>query len=95
MLPFGIFAGTFFSDNLSRNSCIAVYISLLFRGISDLEISEGLGRGKKKSARATMGRGRTSTEQRANSSSLPKSAGFVSLSGKALLVSVTDAIRFL
>ena len=53
-----------FSDNLSRNSCIAVYISLLCRGISDLEISEGLGRGKKKSARATMGRGRTSTEQR-------------------------------
>ena len=48
MLPFGIIACTFFSDNLSRNSCIAVYISLLCRGISDLEISEGLGRGKKK-----------------------------------------------
>ena len=42
-----------------------------------------------------MGRGRTSTEQRANSSSLSKSAGFVSLSGKALLVSVTDTILFL
>ena len=42
-----------------------------------------------------MGRGRTSTEQRGNSSSLSKSAGFVSLSGKALLVSVTDAILFL
>ena len=33
MLPFGIIACTFFSDNLSRNSCIAVYISLLCRGI--------------------------------------------------------------
>ena len=42
-----------------------------------------------------MGRGRTSTEQRANSSSLSKSAGFVSFSEKALLVSVTDAILFL
>ena len=44
-----------------------------------------------------MGRGRTSTEQRGNSSSLSKSARFVSLSGKALLVSVlvTDAILFL
>ena len=39
-----------------------------------------------------MGRGRTSTEQRGNSSSLSKSAGFVSLSGKALLVPVSDAI---
>ena len=46
-----------FSDNLSRNSCIAVSLQ------RHLEISEGLGRGKK-SARATMGRGRTSAEQR-------------------------------
>ena len=51
-----------FSDNLSRNSCIAVYISLLCRGI--WRSLKGWGEDKK-SARATMGRGRTSTEQRA------------------------------
>ena len=67
----------------------------LYTSLFSAEASlKGWGEGKK-SARATMGRGRTSTEQRANSSSLSKSAGFVSLSGKALLVSVTDAILFL
>ena len=39
-----------------------------------------------------MGRGRT---ERDCPSSLSKSAGFVSLSGKALLISVSDAILFL
>ena len=42
-----------------------------------------------------MGRGRTSAAEGDYPSSLPKSAGFVSLSGKALLVSVSDAILFL